>query len=247
LAFNETVVPFTNEAADNLLRYEILKNQTAVLQKKVFLRDESRGELKRVIYLDELDAKAGTMTGVIMHEFDGGRMTRFSMGQRGIWRDGEWWVEDGQVFEISDQGEVRLLFRYERQKLLLNLTPDQLQRRTKRPVDMSAWELWDYINQAGMGGGNLAQVRVLFHLKLAVPWACVVLALLGASFGATRHGRSGSSVGFGISVVFVFAYYVVMSLCRALGESSKMSPILAAWVPNCVFLTTGIFFSRKVN
>jgi lipopolysaccharide export system permease protein len=247
LAFNETVVPFTTQAAGNLMRYEILKNQSSALQEKVFLRDESGGELRRVIYLDRLDADAGTMKGVMLHEFEQGRLARTSLAQRGVWKDGEWWIEDGQVFEVTEKGVVRLLFRFERQKLALNLSPAQLQRQTKRPVDMSARELYDAIREASAAGSGLSRLRVLFHLKLALPWACVIMAVLGSSFGATRRGRSGSSVGFGFSVVFVFAYYVVMSLCRALGESGNMPPALAAWTPNAVFLAVGLFFSRRVD
>jgi lipopolysaccharide export system permease protein len=247
LLFNETVVPFTTQAADNLMKYEIMKNQASALQEKVFLRDESDGELRRVIYLDRLDAAKGVMSGVMFHEFEKGRLVRTSLAQRGIWKEGEWWIEDGRVFEVSERGEVRLLFRFERQRLALNLSPRQLQRRSKRPVDMSARELWECIEQARMGGTNLSQLWVLFHLKLALPWACIVMAVLGASFGASRQGRSGSGIGFGISVLLVFAYYVIMSLCRALGEAGNMAPVLAAWIPNVLFLTAGLFFSRRVD
>ena len=247
LLFNETVVPITSRAAENLMKFEIMKNQASALQEKVFLRDERGGELKRVIYLEHLNAKAGIMKGVILHEFEKERLVRTSLAHSGVWKDGEWWIEDGQVFEVTEKGAVRLLFRFERQKLALNLSPAQLQRSSRRPTDMSAQELWSYIEQARMVGTNLSQLWVLFHLKLAVPWACVIMAVLGASFGAFHRGRSGSSVGFGISVVLVFAYYVVMSLCRALGEAGNITPVLAAWIPNCVFLVMGLFFSRKVD
>jgi lipopolysaccharide export system permease protein len=247
LAFSETVVPFTSQAAETLMRYEILKNQSSALQEKVFLRDESGGELRRVIYLDRLDPAAGTMKGVMLHEFEGERLARTSLARQGLWKNGEWWIEDGQVFEVTEKGIVRLLFRFERQKLALNLSPAQLQRQTIRPADMSARELWSAIEETRAAGGGILRLRVLFHLRLALPWACIIMAVLGASFGASRQGRSGSSVGFGISVVIVFAYYVVMSLCRALGESGNMPPALAAWTPNAAFLAVGLFFSRRVD
>lgn len=247
LLFNETVVPFTTRAAENLMKYEIMKNQASALQEKVFLRDESGGELQRVIYLDRLDAAAGIIKGVMLHEFEEGRLVRTSLARDGVWKNGEWWIEDGQVFEVTERGVVRLLFRFERQKLALNLSPEQLQRSSRRPVDMSARELWSYIEQARTIGTNLSQLWVLFHLKLAVPWACVIMAVLGASFGSFQHGRSGSSVGFGISLILVFAYYVVMSLCRALGEAGNMPPSLAAWTPNGIFLAMGLFLSRRVD
>ena len=247
LAFNETVVPFTTLAADRLMRYEILKNQTAAIQEKVFLRESADGELKRVLYVDQLDAKQGLMIGVMAHEFDNGRLSRTLTAQRGMWHEGQWWIEDGRLYDVNREGEVSLLLRFERQKLALNLSPEQLQRSTRHPADMSAWELWSYISQAGEIGTDLSKLWVMFHLKLAVPWACVIMAVLGAGFGASRRGRSGSGVGFGISVVIVFAYYVVMSMCRALGEAGAIPAVLAGWGPNLLFFLVALAFAWRVD
>ena len=174
LAFNETVVPFTSIAADRLLKYEVMKNQATALQEKVFLRDESGGELHRVLYVNQLDTRRGIMKDVMVHEFEDGRLARTSVAQQGVWRDGQWWIEDGRVYDVNREGDINLLFRFERQRLALNLSPEQIQRSTRRPVDMSAHELWAYIRQASMVGTDLSRLWVMFHLKLAVPWACVI-------------------------------------------------------------------------
>ena len=248
LGLNESFVPLASIAADNLMRYEIYKNQAAVIQEKVFLRDEENGRLKRVLYIDELDTTAGVMTGIMMHEFDDeGRLTTTLNARRGTWLNQQWWIEDGRMYTVSSEGEVNLLLKFERQRLALKLSPSQLQRSTRKPSNMSAHELWSYIKQAESAGTDLSKLWVMFHLKLAVPWACVIMAVLGAGFGASRRGRSGGGVGFGISVVLVFAYYVVMSLCRALGESGNMPPVLAGWVPNIVFMIIALFFAWRVD
>ena len=248
LTFNETLVPYASIAADRLMKYEILKNQAAAIQEKVFLRDEEDGKLKRVLYINELDASKGLMSGIMMHEFDNeGRLSRTVNAQRGMWRNSQWWIENGRIYSIDEEGEVSLLLRFERQMLALKLSPSQLQSSTRRPADMSAHELWSYINQAESIGTDLSKLWVMFHLKLAVPWACVIMAVLGAGFGASRRGRSGGGVGFGISVVFVFAYYVVMSLCRALGESGNLHAAIAGWGPNIVFFFIAVFFAWRVD
>ena len=247
LSFNETVVPFTSLAADRLMKYEILKNQASAVQEKVFLRVEEGGELRRVLYVDQLDTKQGVMNGIMMHEFEEDRLVRTLTAQEGIWREEQWWIKDGRIYDVNQEGEVRLLLRFERQKLALNLSPEQLQMSTRNPADMSAHELWSYIRQADSMGTDLSKLWVMFHLKLAVPWACIIMAVLGAGFGASRRGRSGSGVGFGISVVVVFAYYVVMSMCRALGEAGALLPVLAGWGPNLVFAVVAVFFALRVD
>lgn len=250
LTLNETFVPFASIAADRLMKFEILKNQASAVQEKVFLREEENGKLKRVLYVDELDPDAGLMSGIMMHEFnDEGGLTATLNARRGTWQNSQWWIEDGRMYDVSKTGEVSLLLRFERQRLAIKLSPQQLQRSTRKPADMSARELWSYINQAQTitAGTDIAKLWVIFHLKLAVPWACVIMAVLGAGFGASRRGRSGGGVGFGISVVMVFAYYVVMSLCRALGESGNLPAVIAGWGPNIVFIALALFFAMRVD
>ncbi|MBQ3403054.1 MAG: LptF/LptG family permease [Synergistaceae bacterium] len=247
LGFNETVVPFGSIAADRLMRYEIMKNQAAAIQEKVFLREEENGQLKRVLYIDELDPEKGLMKGIIVHEFDDGRLARTLNARQGMWQNLQWWIEDGRMYDVNREGEVSLLLRFERQRLALRMSPQQLQRSTRKPSNMSAHELWSYITQAEGVGADLSKLWVMFHLKLAVPWACVIMAVLGAGFGASRRGRSGGGVGFGISVVMVFAYYVVMSLCRALGEAGNIPAVIAGWGPNIVFLVVALFFAWRVD
>ena len=245
---NETVVPFGAIAADRLMKFEIMKHQASVVQEKVFLRDEEGGKLKRVLYIDTLDPEAGTLSGIMMHEFDSeGRLSHTLNARRGMWQNSQWWIEDGRMYDVDAEGEVRLLLRFERQMLALRLSPEQLQRSTRRPGDMSAHELWSYIKQGEAIESQLSQLWVMFHLKMAVPWACVIMAVLGAGFGASRRGRSGGGVGFGISVVIVFAYYVVMSMCRAFGEAGAIPPIISGWGPNMVFFFIAIFFAWRVH
>ncbi|MBR1603492.1 MAG: LptF/LptG family permease [Synergistaceae bacterium] len=258
ISLNETLVPMTSVAADRLMRYEIMKNQASAVQEKVFLKTEEKGALKRVLYIDHMDTSQGVMSGVIIHEFENDRMVRTLTAQKGVWQKeskdapGQWWIEDGRLYDVKEDGQVNLLLKFSRQILALNLSPEQLQRSTRKPADMSAHELWAYIKQAdavGANGRNLSRLWVMFHLKLAVPWACVIMAVLGAGFGAVQkgRGRSGSGVGFGISVVIVFAYYVVMSMCRALGESGALPALLAGWMPNLIFFAVALFFALRVD
>ena len=47
--------------------------------------------------------------------------------------------------------------------------------------------------------------------------------------------------------MIVFAYYVVMSLCRALGESGNLPAVVAGWGPNIVFMFVALFFALRVD
>ena len=249
LLWTEFVTPYTSLAANNLMQYEILKNQSKLVQDKMFLREERDGRLRRVFYVDRLSIKDAVLDGIVVQEFgDDGRLVRISNAPSGLWQDGQWWIDNGQIFEIDRNGDVKLLLQFERQKLALSLSPEDLERGTRDPMTMNAMELRLYIKQAGMMDiANVSALLVAFHYKISLPWASFVLAVLGAAIGGRTRARSGSGASFGLSVVIVFAYYLLMSLCRALGESGNMMPFISAWLPNVIFLLVGIYFVRKAN
>ena len=186
------------------------------------------------------------MRDIVIQEFDDGRLSRISLADEGVWKGGEWWIENGQVFEVTKSSKVQSLFRFERQKLQLDLSPQQIEQASRRPSEMSSLELLEQISMMEQQGQSLAPLKVMFHLRLALPWAAVVLAVLGAALGV-RSTRSGPGLGFGLSVLIVFAYYVVMSFCRALGEAGNIPAVLAAWFPNICFLLIGGWFARRAN
>lgn len=246
LIFNETVVPVTNLAADNLMKYEVAREKPSLLKEQVFLRDESGGRLNKVVYISSLQPAEGKMSDILIQEFQKGRLDRISTAKEGVWKDGDWLLLNGEVFEVDPKGAVKLLFRFEEQVIDLDLTPGEVASASRDPDDMGVFELYEYIQILKKQGADVKPLWVTLHMRLAIPWASVVLALVGAAFGV-RPQRTGAGLGFGLSIIIVFAYYVVMSFCKALGQSGNLPPLMAAWIPNVTFLMFGGILARRGN
>ncbi|MDR1509645.1 MAG: LptF/LptG family permease [Synergistaceae bacterium] len=245
-AINETIVPLSQRAAANLMRYEIYRQTPPVFKDNVFIRDISSGTLNRILYIKEILPRTGKMSDILVQEFENGHVSRVISAPKGEWTDGLWWLLDGQVFEVRDDGKVDMLFRFDRQKLNLDMQPEEIDADAADPEEMNLRELYMMMRNADKQGNNAGALRMMFHLRVAVPWASVVLVLVGASVGS-RPQRSSSSMGFGLSVVIVFCYYVIMSFCKSLGEADFMPGLLAAWMPNAVFLIVGTILIRRAN
>ena len=243
---NETLVPASQKAAANVLRYEVFKKSPPVMKQNVFLKEEKDGSLRRVIYIESVKPRSGEMKGIFVQEFEEGFIRRIISAAEGDWVDGEWWLSDGQVFDVPKTGEVNMLFSFKRQKLDFSMTPTDIGRDSKDPDEMNLSELYSAIKNLQKQGMDTGKLWMLFNLRIAVPWASVVLALVGAAVGS-RPQRSASSVGLGLSVIIVFVYYVVMSFCQSLGEAGYIPGIVAAWIPNFVFLTVGLMLAKKAN
>ncbi|AER66287.1 permease YjgP/YjgQ family protein [Thermovirga lienii DSM 17291] len=246
LAFNETLVPLSNKAADNILRFEVAKEKPTMLKEKVFLREESGGTLKRVVYIAKLRYNKGEMEDVLIQDFEKGILNRITNAKRGYWTKEGWVLRDGKVFEVKGGEKVQLLFSFDTQKMPVLFEPQKMVKVSRNPQEMSALELWEYIKLMKKQGSNLSPLWVLFHLKLALPWACVILALLGTTLGVRPH-RSGHGTGLATSVFIVFLYYVLMSFFKSFGEAGHLSPLIAAWMPNLTFFAYAFRLALKAN
>lgn len=243
---NETLVPLSERAAANVMMYEVFKESPPLFKEKIFLKEEGDGTLKRVIYINKMKIVNGDMEEIVVEEFDAGRLSRIVSAQSGKWINGSWWINNGNVFEINKDGNVNHLFKFDKQALTLNMSPGDVAKSTQKPDQMTIPELLEYIKINEKSGMNVSKFWMLFHLRLSVPWACMVLALVGAALGS-RPQRSSSSVGLGLSVIIVFVYYVILSLTQSLGDAGYLPPVIAAWIANIIFLIIGAVLCRNAN
>ena len=165
------------------------------------------------MYIGAVSPRTGEMENVLVQEFEDGSIRRIVSAPRALWQDGEWWLEFGQVFEVVRTGEVKKLFGFEKQRMNLAMAPADIGANSSDPEEMSLKELYLTMRNAEKQGNDVGKIWMLFNLRIAVPWASVVLVLVGASVGS-RPQRASSSMGLGLSVVIVFAYYVIMSFCK---------------------------------
>lgn len=88
-------------------------------------------------------------------------------------------------------------------------------------------------------GKETHKLEVEWHLKWAIPMASIVFALVGAPLGIQSH-RSASSVGFGLSIIVIFIYYLIMTAGSALAQGGYLPPALGAWLQNIVLGIAGL-------
>ncbi len=89
-----------------------------------------------------------------------------------------------------------------------------------------------------------------YQFKLSVPLSCLVMALCCPPM-AHRFARAGGFMGVLLSIFLVFFYWNTMLLMRILGSPGMegkppfISPYVAAWSQNVLFVIAGIFVLRR--
>ncbi len=79
-----------------------------------------------------------------------------------------------------------------------------------------------------------------YHRRLALPMACVVLALVGIPLGLSAK-RGGKSTGFVLTILLVFVYYSFSLIGVSLARQGRVSPGFGVWLADLAFLVGGLF------
>ncbi len=102
-------------------------------------------------------------------------------------------------------------------------------RRSLRAFPLD--ELRNKLKEHEPGTSRYNAILVELHKKFAVPFTCLILALLGAPLGA-QNRRSGRHGGFALSLGVLILYYLLVTFAEGVAESGQISAAVAVWSPN---------------
>jgi lipopolysaccharide export system permease protein len=243
LLFSEIVVPESNKAAKNLL-LETAVERKPKLQRNVFVPEMEGGELKRIFYADTLEGD--TMKDVIVQEFSKGKLTQIVTAQKATWnkQKNQWIFQSGTIYLIAETGEYKHLIKFKEQSVAIKYTPADFYVGDKKPEEMTINELRGFISLKEKMGVDVTDFKIQLNLKMSIPFASLVFALLGAPLGITRR-RASSSIGLGLSILVIFMYYILTFISMAIGELKIIAPVLSAWLPNIITGGVGWYILSK--
>ncbi len=82
------------------------------------------------------------------------------------------------------------------------------------------------------------------YKRLSIPFACIILGLIGAPLGI-RRSRSGKSAGVAIALLVFLVYYIILGSATNLAETNTVRPYLAFLIPNIFMMLAAVVFVVK--
>lgn len=152
---------------------------------------------------------------------------------------GKWFLEDAvwTVF-FPEKGMAVNVRRVTQAPAPLEETPEELFAPFEDTATRSAAGLRGVMENASQKGMPLTRLKVDYYTKFSRPVLPLIMIWLAVPF-ASRGRRGGLSVGFGVSIALGISYLLVFSACQSLGYAGHITPLLAAWLANFVFLIAG--------
>ncbi len=88
------------------------------------------------------------------------------------------------------------------------------------------------------------QFRIELQYRQTLPFACLIMAWVGALLGMeSGFGRRSSCYGMTIAIIFI--YYILLNFGKTYAEEGSLPVWLALWIPNLIAaLAGGYFFYR---
>jgi len=106
-------------------------------------------------------------------------------------------------------------------------------------------ELKDYITkQRNRGSSNVVQYEVEYHKRIASSFASFILTTIGVSL-SSRKRKGGMGLYLGIGLALSFTYIMFQTVSATFAINANTPSILAAWIPNIVFVFIAYFCYRN--
>ncbi len=151
-----------------------------------------------------------------------------------------WYLEDGVWLQFDPDVEVMMPTAIRQQVAPIRETPDDLFAMEQSANTKTAFELARDIAAAKERAVPTSAMQVAYYVKFAQPALSFVMVFLAIPF-AVRIQRGGLAASFGTSIIVAMVYMVVFAVSVSLGQADRISPMVAAWAPNVLFLATGLF------
>jgi len=144
-------------------------------------------------------------------------------------------------------GMRETLTRGERLDTILPIEPRELFMTAESAQMMTNPELRAYMErQEARGAGNIQAFETEWHKRWAGPIGAFIMTLLGVTM-SSKKVRGGMGKNLGIGIVLTALYILFSTVSTTFSVTGVMSPFMAAWLPNFVFLAIGIVLYFRVR
>ncbi|MEI7707949.1 MAG: LPS export ABC transporter permease LptG [Chlorobium sp.] len=216
---------------------EHLQKNSDLPQKKETLHILESGN--RIVSIKDFDAARLNASEVSVEEFNGSQL-RMRTDAESMHYDassGEWIMQNTSTRFFTGNSEQ--LKKAAQEPIKLSLTPQSLDELNLQPDEMNIVRHYNYlVDKEKAGFSGLERSMVKLHSKIALPFASIIIILIGVPLSAKKK-RGGLASEISITLFIGFLFLALQKTIAIAGYQGIINPMLAAWLPNILFLGIG--------
>ena len=233
---SDVIVPITMAKSNQIWLKEVRKKSTIITKEKNIWIKGNRS----ITHIKYFNPKNNTINGITFYKFDEYfRLIRRVDAKKGIFTSGEWQLS-GLMEQNLDTKKGKYIITFHKNKIeKLSLLPEDLNRVAKQSEEMTFKELFTYIKKVEEEGYDATTYKVDLYAKIAFPFICIIMCMVGTGLAARRTLKEGMPVVIAYGIGTAFIYWIFYSFCLSLGYGEMLPPFIAAWTANLVFFSFG--------
>jgi lipopolysaccharide export system permease protein len=233
---SDVIVPITMAKSNQIWLKEVRKKSTIITKEKNIWIKGNRS----ITHIKYFNPKNNTINGITFYKFDEYfRLIRRVDAKKGIFTSGEWQLSGLMEQDLdTKKGKYNITFHKNKTERL-SLLPEDLNKVAKKSEEMTFKELFTYIKKVEEEGYDATTYKVDLYAKIAFPFICIIMCMVGTGLAARRTLKEGMPVVIAYGIGTAFIYWIFYSFCLSLGYGEMLPPFIAAWTANLVFFSFG--------
>ncbi len=200
-----------------------------------------------IINIRDIEPGGEEIEGVTIYKIKSPfRLTQRIDAKKARW-NGEKWIANKAILRdfnvegtLSEKGKDHM-------ELANIAPPEDLSEPGQGHMSLTMGELKRLIDILESEGYNTYRYRTDLYARVAFPFVCFIMVLLGVPFPLRGARSGGIASGIGLSIAIAFSYWVVFALSTSLGSGGVVPPLLAAVFPDILFLATAAWLLAHVK
>ena len=181
------------------------------------------------------------LVGIRIYEFDPNNSLRtISYAREGKYLKGEngWQLTD--VVQTRFDASSTQVSRMARGYWDLKMNPDMLSTLVMAPAQMSAWNLYFYVQHLRENKQKTSRYEIALWNKLIYPFATLVMMLMALPFAFLQHRMGGASGKVFAGIMLGLTFHLLNRVFANLGVLHDWTPVLSAALPTSIFFVSAV-------
>lgn len=205
-----------------------------------------------ILYLQSYSKRTNSGRNLALDSFDGKQLVSRVIAENVQYDSAyHWKLKNYSIRTFS--GNKMLMTSGEELDTVIMITPEDLLVGLNDYEIMTTPELHEYINRqksrglVSVGEVNITDFEIEYQKRFASLFSAFILTIIGASL-SSRKVKGGMGLNIGIGLGLSFGYIVFMTVSSSFASSGTMSPFMAVWLPNFVYIAiAGFLYTKAPN
>lgn len=202
-----------------------------------------------ILYIERFDNKTKEGYNLSLDRFEDKELKSRLIASRIQYDSAYHWVLNN--YSIREfEGMKEIITSGTRVDTTINVIPSDFLVSVNDFEQMTTPKLYGYIQRqkakglANVGGVSITQFEIEFHKRFASVFSAFILTIIGASLSA-RKVKGGMGLNIGIGLGLSVSHILFQTVSSSFAVTGTMSPMLAVWIPNIVFIFIAAYLYSK--